>query len=120
MDDREVLDRFRWNGDLRDPFRGRRKCREKGERKMAHSILKLRTMGPIPGIDRIERFKLRNARPFHHTHQIQTSIGDSSRAVGETDQGKHRARRPDFGIGGARGFERGKRKDNVADRAGAN
>jgi len=119
MKDREVLNRSLRHNNSRRAFRGRRQRREKRERKMAHSISKLRTMGPVPGIDRVERFELRDASPFDDAHQIQTSIGDSSGAVGKADQGEHRARRPDFGIGGARGFQRGKRKDNVADRAGA-
>ena len=116
----KFLDRLRWNRDVRNPFRGRRQRGEERERKMAHSISKLRTMGPVPGIDGVERFELRDAGAFHDSHQIQASIGDSPGAVGEADQRQHRTRRPDFGVGRARSFERGKRKDNVADRARPN
>ena len=49
----------------------------------------------------------------------KAGIGKSAGAVGEADQGKHRARGPDFGIRRAGGFERGERQDDVADRAGA-
>ena len=118
MDDREVL-----SGDLRDrnlrrAFGGRRKRGEERERKMAHSVSKLRTMGPVPGIDGVEGFQRGNAGPIHDSHQIQGSVGKSPGAVGEADQGKHRTRGPNFGIRRAGGFERGERKNDVADRAG--
>lgn len=117
MDDREILRRRRGNSDVGNPFHGRRKRREKRERKMAERISKLRTMGPVPGIDGVECFKRGDARPFHHSHQIDAGIGDSPGAVREANQGKHRARSPDFGVIGAGGFERRERKDDVADRA---
>ena len=120
MDDREVFKRMRRNNDVRDSFGGRRKRGEKRERKMAHSLSKLWTMGPVPGIDGVEGFQLRDASPFHHSHQIQTRIGDSPGTVGEADQRKHGARRPNFGVSRASGLERGERKDNVADRTGPN
>jgi len=120
MDDREVLSRSLRDGNSRRAFRGRRKRGEKREREMAHSISKLRTMGPVPGIDGVERFELRNAGPFHDPHQIQTRIGKSPGTIGEADQRQHRARRPDFGVNRARGLERGERKDHVADGARPN
>jgi hypothetical protein len=120
MNDGEVLDGGLGHGDARRAFRGRRKRGEKRERKMAHSISKLRTMGPVPGIDGVERFQFRDASAFHNSHQIQTSIGKSPGTIGEADQRQHRTRRPDFGVSRAGSLERGERKDNVADRAGAN
>jgi len=84
---------------------------------MPHSISKLWTMGPIPGIDGIERFEFRDARSVHHSHQLNAGIGDSACTIREADQREHRARSPDFGICGASGFERRKRKNDVADRA---
>ena len=116
MNDSEVLNGCLGNGDLRDPFRGRRKRRKKRERKMAYSISKLRTMGPVPGIDGVERFQLRDAGPFHDSDQIQASVGDSPRAVCEANQRQHRARRPYFGVGRPSRFQSRERKDNVADR----
>ncbi len=77
-------------------------------------------MGPVPGINGVERLKLRHARPFHDSHQIQAGIGDSAGMVGKTDQGQHRTRSPDLGISGAGSLQRWEGKDNVADRTGAN
>jgi hypothetical protein len=68
MNDREVLNGCIRNGYARNSLSGRGECREKRERKMAHSISKLRTMGPIPGIDGIESLQLRDASPFNHSH----------------------------------------------------
>ena len=104
---------------MRDPFRGRRQRREECERKMPHSLSKLRTMGPVPGINGVERFELRYACPFHDAHQVQAGIGDSAGAIGKTDQGEHRTRSPDFRICGAGCLQRREGKDHVADRAGA-
>jgi hypothetical protein len=123
MDDREILRCYFRNGDMRNPFRGRRQRRKKRERKMPHSISKLRTTCPVPGIDGVERFELWHACPFHHAHQIQAGIGDSAGMIGKTDQGQHPTRSPDFGISArvsrAGCLERREGKDNVADRAGA-
>ena len=105
---------------MRDTFHGRRKRGEKRKRKMAHSISKLRTMGPVPGIDRVERFELRDAGPFHHSHQIQAGIGDGACTIGEADQRKHWARHPNFGVSRARSLERGERKNDVANRSRPN
>jgi len=120
MNHRKVLNGCLGNGYARNPLGRRRKRGEKRERKMAHGISKLRTMGPVPGIDGVERLQLRNAGVFHHSHQIQTGICDGAYPIGETDQRQHRTRRPDFGVSRARSFKRGKRKDNIADRARAN
>jgi len=120
MDNREVLSGRRWHGNARRAFRGRRKRGEKRERKMAHSISKLRTMGPVPGIDGVERFQFRDASAFHNSHQIQTSIGKSPGTIGEADQRQHRTRRPDFGVSRAGSFEGGKRENDIADCARSN
>jgi len=120
VNDREVLNGCLGNSDVWNSICGRRQRWEKRERKMANRVTKLRTMGPIPGIDGIEPFELGDASPFHHSHQIQAGVGDSPGAVGKTDQRKHRARRPDFGVTRACSLERGQRKDNVANRARPN
>jgi hypothetical protein len=120
MDDREVPDGCGRNSDVRNPFGGRRQRREKREREMAQSISKLRTMGPVPGIDRVERFELRDAGSFHHSHQIQAGIGNRSGAVRKANQGQHRTRSPDLGVNRACGLECGKRKNDVANRARPN
>lgn len=120
MNDREVLGARGRHGDARNPFHGRWKRREECERKVAHSIPELRTMGPVPGIDGIERFELRDTRPFDDAHQIQAGIGDRACAVGKADQREHGSRSPDFGVIGAGGLQRGEGKNNVADRAGTN
>ena len=105
---------------MRNTFCRRRQCREERERKMAHSVSKLRTVRSVPRVNRVERFQLRDASPFHDAHQIQASIGDSPGAIGEADQRQHRTRRPDFGITRPRRFQRRKRKNDVADRARPN
>ena len=87
---------------------------------MAHSVSKLRTLRPVPGVDGIERFEVRDAGVFHDAHQVQAGIRDSPRAIGEADQGEHRSRRPDFGVIGAGGFESGQGKNHIADGARTN
>lgn len=77
-------------------------------------------MGPVPGIDGVERFELWHPGPFHDAHQIQAGIGESAGAVRKTYQGEHRTRSPDFGISSAGCLERGEGKDNVADRTRPN
>jgi len=119
MNDREVLNRLWRDSDTRDSLHRRRQRREEREWKMAHGTSKLRTIGPVPGIDGIERFELRNVGAIHDSDQIQTSVGNRACTVGEADQREHRARRPDFGVIGASGFEGGKREDDVADRTRA-
>jgi hypothetical protein len=68
MDDREVLSTGRWHGDARNAFAGRGKRREKRERKMPYSVSKLGTLRPIPGVDGIELFQVRDAGPIHYSH----------------------------------------------------
>jgi hypothetical protein len=120
MDDREVLSGRRRHRYPRDAFRGRRERGEKRERKMADSVAEFGAVRPVPGVDGIEGFELGHAGVFDHADQIQRSIGNRPGAVREADQRKQRARRPDFGKGGAGGFERRERKDDVADGARAN
>jgi hypothetical protein len=117
MDDGEVLLGRRWNDDLWDSLGGRRKCGKKRERQTAHSVSKLTTMGPIPGIDGVECLQVPDAGTFHDTHQVQAGIGNCAGAVCKADQGKHRARGPYFGVHGAGGFHGRKRKNDVADSA---
>jgi hypothetical protein len=120
MDDREVLNRCGWNSNVRNPFGGRRKRWEKREREMPDSVAEFSAVRSVPGIDGVERFQLRDAGPFHHSDQIQASIGKSPGAVGKTYQGEQWARGPDFGVRRARCFEGGKRKNDVADRSRPN
>jgi len=115
MDDGKVLLGRRWNGDVWDSFGGRRQSRKEREREMAQSISKLRTMGPVPAIDRVERFQLWDAGAFHDAHQIQAGIGNCAGAVCKANQGKHRARRPYFGVLGAGLFQGRKGKNDVAN-----
>jgi hypothetical protein len=81
MNDREVFSGRLRDDNSRDPFRGRWKRGEKRERKMAHGIAKLRTMGPVPGIDGVERFELRDASVFPYSHQIQTRVDDGAGTI---------------------------------------
>ncbi|MCU1338713.1 MAG: hypothetical protein JWO19_4294 [Bryobacterales bacterium] len=119
MNDREVLSGSPRHVDSRDPFGWRGERGEKRERKMAHGVAKFGAVRSVPGIDGIERFQLGDASAFDDAQQIESGVGNRAGAVGETDQGEHRTRGPDFGIGGPGGFESGKREYNVADGAGA-
>jgi len=119
MDDGEVLSRGRWNGDARDPF-GRRERRKEREGKMADRIAKFGAVRSVPGIDGIESFEFRDPGAVNHTDEFESGIGDGPSTIREADQRQHRTRRPDLGIRGARGFQSGERKNNVANRARAN
>jgi len=120
MNDGEVLLRRLGNRNARNPFRGRRQRWEERERKMAYSIPKLRTMGSVPGINGVECFELRDASPFHHSHQVQAGIGNSARAVGKANQREQGTRRPYLGKSSPGRFQRGERKNNVAYRSRPN
>ena len=63
MNNGEVLNGCPRNSDVRNPFRWRRQRREKRKWEMAHSIAKLGTIGPVPGIDGVESFELRDPGP---------------------------------------------------------
>ena len=116
----EVLPRSRRNRDAWDAFGGRRKRREEREGQMADCIAKLGTVRAIPGIDGIEAFQAGDASAFDNAEQIEPGIGNRACAVGEADQGKHRAGNPDFGVIGTGGFERGQGQNHVANGAWAN
>lgn len=120
MDDREVPRRGGGDGNAWNPFGGRRKRGEKCKREMADGIAKFVTVGSIPGKDGVECFELGDAGSFDHTHQIQAGIGNRAVATGEADEGKQRARGPDFGVIGTSCFQRWEGKDDVTDCAGAN
>ena len=115
----EVLHRRRRDRNPRDSFLRWRKRGEKCEREMANGVAKLGTVGAVPGIDRVERFKLRDTRVFDDAEKIESGIGDGAGVVGETDQRQQRTRGPDFGVGGACSFQSGQREDDVPDGAGA-
>ena len=117
MDHDEILPGSGRNRNARDAFGGRRKRGKKSKRQMPDRIAELRAVGSVPGIDRIEGFQLRDPRSFHHAEQVQARIGDGARAVGEADQRKDGAGSPDFGVVGARGFQRGQGEDHIANGA---
>jgi hypothetical protein len=90
---------------MRDTFHRRRQRGEERKWKLTDGIAKFRTVRSVPGMDGVERFQLREAGPFHYSHQIQASVGKSPGAIRETNQRQHRARRPDFGVRCSGGFE---------------
>jgi len=87
---------------------------------MANCVAKFWLCRAVPGIDRVEGVELGDACAFDYAQQVESCIGDGAGAIGEADQREHRARRPNLSVFGARCFEGGKRKDHIADRAGAN
>jgi hypothetical protein len=54
---------------------GRRQSGKEGERQMPHSLAKLQPVRSVPGVNRVERFQRRNARPFAHSDGVQPGIG---------------------------------------------
>jgi len=120
MDHGEILAFNGGNGNARDAVGGRRQRREEREGQMADCIAKLGTVRAVPGIDGVEPFQLRHASAFDDADQIEAGVGDGAGTVGEANQGKHRARSPDFGVIGAGGFESGQGKNHIADGARAN
>jgi len=98
MDHREVFDRRGRDHNVRDSSSGRRECGEKRERKVLDRIAKFRAVRSVPGIDRVERFKIGNADAFDDSHQIERGVRKRSCAIGKANQGEHRARSPDLGI----------------------
>jgi len=119
MDDREVLSGNRWDCDVGNPFDRRRKRRKKRERKMPDSLTKFGPVRSVPGINRVEAFQLRDASTIHYAQQFEARIGDSPRAIREPYEREHRPRNPHFCVIDAGSFQRGKRKNDVADRAWA-
>jgi len=120
MDDREILYRCQWHFDTRSALKGWRKRREKRERKMPYSISKLGALRPVPGVDGIEPFQVRDAGAIHDAEQIQASIRNGSRAVGEADQRQHRTRGPNLRVIGAGSLQRRQRENYITDRARPN
>jgi len=120
MNHSEILGFDLGNRDVRDAYGGRRKRREECKREMADRIPEFGTVRAIPGIDRVEFFQLGDASALDNSHKVEPGVGDGAGAVGEADQGEHRAGSPHFGVIGARGFEGGEGQNNVADGAGTN
>ncbi len=120
MNDSEILRLRRRHFNPRDPAVRNRQRRKERERQMAHRVSKLRPIRPIPGIDRVERFKLRNPRALDHPNQIEPRIRDRPCSICETKQWQHWPRRPDFRVIRARTFELGKREDHIANRTRTN
>jgi len=103
--------------DFRLASEGNRERREKCEGKMRHGLAKFRPIRSIPGINRVERCEQGRVRALDHPDQIEACVRDGARAIGKTDQRERPARRPHFGISGARRFEFRQRENHVADRA---
>jgi hypothetical protein len=120
MDHGEIAGRGGGHRNARDAFGGRRERGKKCKRKMADGLAKLGAVCAVPGIDGIERVELRDARIVDDAQKVEAGIGNRAGAVGETDQGKQGARRPDFGVIGARGFKSRQGQNDIADGAGAN
>ena len=108
------------HGDPWDALRGGGERRKKGERQVTDGFAKFGVLGPVPGVDRIEAVERGDLRAGQHANQIEARVGDGTGAIGKTDERKHSARRPYFGIVGAGGFEFGQREDAIADGAGTN
>lgn len=104
-------------GNMRDAFGGWRKRREERERQMPNRVAEFGAIRSVPGIDGIELFQFWNAGAVHNADQIESSVGDGAGAIGEADQGEHRARSPDFGVMGAGGLECWQRENYIADGA---
>ena len=119
MNDRELLALPIGNDELRRILWRRLRGKElKG--KVRDRLAKLAPLGSVPRIDRVEVVESRAARPVDDAKQIEACVGDGSRLIGKKKKRKNGARSPDLGVIGARGFERRKREDHVADRAGTN
>jgi hypothetical protein len=119
MNDNEVFHRCGRNGDAGDSFGRRRQGGEERERQVLDSLAKLGPFRSIPRINGVESFERRHTGLFHDSHQVQAGIRDRPSAVGKSNQGQNRSRRPDFRVVRAGGFERGQGQDDVSDRAGA-
>ena len=105
------------NRNARDAFGRRRKSREERERQMPNCVAEFGAIRSVPAIDGIELLQFRNAGTIHNADQIESGVGDGAGAIGEADQGEHRARSPDFGVTCAGGFECGQREDYIANGA---
>ena len=108
--------RFR-DRDAGDPIGRERQRGEKREGQVTDGIAELGTIGSVPGINRIERFELRDPRAVDDAEEIQTGVGDRASAAGKSDQRQDRARSPDFGVIRTGGLESGQGEDTIADRS---
>jgi len=120
MNHREVFDRRRGHVDMGHADGRNRERRKESERKMPDRLAEVRPIRPVPGINRIERCELRDARIVGHTKQIQPRIRYRARAIGKPDQRQHRALRPHLGVIPPRALQLRKRQNHVADRARPN
>ena len=87
---------------------------------MTDGFAKFRVLGPVPGVDRIEPTERGDLRAGQDANQIQARIGDGAGAIGKTDERKHSAWRPYFGVVRTGGFELRQREDAIADGARTN
>jgi len=117
MDDGEVFSIDRRDFDVRR-FIGKRLRGEELEGQVRDGCTEFGTRGAVPGVDFVERFEGRAGCVFGDADQVEARVGDGPGFVGKANQGKGRARSPDFGVIGLRGFERWEREDYVADGAG--
>lgn len=117
MDDGVIAARDRRHGDARNAGRRGQRGKE-SERQMGDRLAEFGAVGAVPGVDGVEGFERRDAGAVEDAEEVEAGVDDRAGAVGEADQGKHRARGPDFGVFVARGFEGGQGEDHVADGAG--
>ncbi len=101
-------------------MRLQRERRKERERKIAHRIAKIRTIGAIPGVNGIEWAQCVERSLVDDADQVEAGVGDGSRAAGEAEQWQNRALRPDFGIFGSRRFQLRQRENHISDGAGSN
>ena len=85
---------------------------------MPDGVAKFRAIGPVPGINGVERFERGDWGIFDDADQVKAGVGNRPDTVGKTNQREHRAGRPDLGVIRARSFELRQREDHVADGAG--
>jgi len=103
-----------------DALCGRRKRGKEGEGQMTDGVAKFGVLGPVPGVNRIEALEREDLCAGRHANQVEACIGDGASAIGKTDERKHSAWRPYFGVLRAGGFQLGQREDAIADGAGTN
>lgn len=118
MNDCEILARGRRDFNAGMSFRQRLRG-EKSERQMRDGFPELGTIGAVPGINFVEAFERGAFSGFDDADQVESGVGDGPGFIGKSNQRENDARGPDFGEIGLCGFERGKRKDDVANGAGA-
>lgn len=104
MNHREIFDRCRGNGNVRDARRRGQRGVE-GERQMANRLAELWAMVAIPGVDRVKCLQRPRARAFDDTHQIDPGIRDRQHPIRKADQRKHRPGSPNLGVIGTRSLQ---------------